>query len=218
MTKPCMDKLESHTWKEAIWRNRLQLQAQSGKTIAAFYHDESVSTTSFQIWRVKLAAASGHAANLAQPTAFIDLGAIKDVAGALALADGPALAPTSAGGIDVRIDLGGGGALTITRRKCSSLKARCASSWLGSRLPCACPLTNSTRWQNTSCTRIAVRTPVRAHQPPSDSDPRPVLRQQRPVRVGKRLEQGRFVSNWANVARREMNWKGLKLLLEGIEP
>lgn len=34
----------------------------------------------------------------------------------------------------------------------------------------------------------------------------------------KRLEQGRFVSNWANVASREMDWTGLKLLLEGIEP
>jgi transposase len=34
----------------------------------------------------------------------------------------------------------------------------------------------------------------------------------------KRLEQGRFVSNWDNVASREMDWMGLKLLLEGIEP
>ena len=34
----------------------------------------------------------------------------------------------------------------------------------------------------------------------------------------KRLEQGRLVSNWANVASCEMDWMGLKLLLEGIEP
>ena len=34
----------------------------------------------------------------------------------------------------------------------------------------------------------------------------------------KRLEQGRFVSNWADVASCEMDWTGLKLLLEGIEP
>lgn len=34
----------------------------------------------------------------------------------------------------------------------------------------------------------------------------------------KRLEQGRFVSNWSQVATREMDWTGLKLLLEGIEP
>jgi len=34
----------------------------------------------------------------------------------------------------------------------------------------------------------------------------------------KRLERGRFVSNWARVATRELDWTGLKLLLEGIEP
>ena len=33
-----------------------------------------------------------------------------------------------------------------------------------------------------------------------------------------RLEQGRFVSNWAHITTREMDWTGLKLLLEGIEP
>ena len=35
---------------------------------------------------------------------------------------------------------------------------------------------------------------------------------------GKRLEQGRFVSDWRQVATREMDWTSLKLLLEGIEP
>jgi transposase len=34
----------------------------------------------------------------------------------------------------------------------------------------------------------------------------------------KRLEAGRFVSNWRAVRTREMDWTGLKLLLEGIEP
>jgi len=33
----------------------------------------------------------------------------------------------------------------------------------------------------------------------------------------KRLEQGRFMSNWDDVASREMDWTGLKLVLEGIE-
>lgn len=35
---------------------------------------------------------------------------------------------------------------------------------------------------------------------------------------GKRLEVGRLVSNWNAVVTREMDWTGLKLLLEGIEP
>ena len=35
---------------------------------------------------------------------------------------------------------------------------------------------------------------------------------------GKRLEAGRFISDWRDVRTREMNWTKLKLLLEGIEP
>jgi transposase len=34
----------------------------------------------------------------------------------------------------------------------------------------------------------------------------------------KRLEEGRLISDWAHVTTREMDWTGLKLLLEGIEP
>ena len=34
----------------------------------------------------------------------------------------------------------------------------------------------------------------------------------------KRLEAGRFISDWRVVRTREMDWTGLKLLLEGIEP
>jgi transposase len=34
----------------------------------------------------------------------------------------------------------------------------------------------------------------------------------------KRLEAGRFISDWRAVRSREMDWTGLKLMLEGIEP
>lgn len=34
----------------------------------------------------------------------------------------------------------------------------------------------------------------------------------------KRLEAGRFISNWREVRSRQMDWTQLKLLLEGIEP
>ncbi len=34
----------------------------------------------------------------------------------------------------------------------------------------------------------------------------------------KRLEAGRFISDWRAVRSREMDWTALKLLLEGIEP
>lgn len=33
----------------------------------------------------------------------------------------------------------------------------------------------------------------------------------------KRLEQGRFLSDWGRQSTREMDWTGLKLLLEGLE-
>lgn len=38
------------------------------------------------------------------------------------------------------------------------------------------------------------------------------------MRLAKRLEQGRLIGNWADVASREMDWTGLKLLLECIDP
>jgi transposase len=34
----------------------------------------------------------------------------------------------------------------------------------------------------------------------------------------KRLEAGRFIGEWSQVRTRQMDWTGLKLMLEGIEP
>jgi transposase len=34
---------------------------------------------------------------------------------------------------------------------------------------------------------------------------------------GKRLETGKFIGDWRAVRTREMDWTGLKLLLEGLE-
>lgn len=34
---------------------------------------------------------------------------------------------------------------------------------------------------------------------------------------GKRLEAGRFIGDWRRVSTREMDWTGLKLLIEGME-
>lgn len=111
-----MDKLQSYTSKEATWRGRLLRHAQSGKSIAAFCRDESVSTASFHIWRAKLAAGSEHTAKPTQPAAFIDLGAIKDTGGVTSMAHSPPSTPVSSPEIDIRIDLGGGIVLAITRR------------------------------------------------------------------------------------------------------
>lgn len=34
---------------------------------------------------------------------------------------------------------------------------------------------------------------------------------------GKRLEGGRFIGDWSRIRTQEMDWTGLKLLLEGLE-
>jgi len=34
---------------------------------------------------------------------------------------------------------------------------------------------------------------------------------------GKRLEAGRFIGDWSRIRTQEMDWTGLKLLLEGLE-
>lgn len=39
----------------------------------------------------------------------------------------------------------------------------------------------------------------------------------RSVTWAKRLESGRFIGDWRGVRDAEMDWTGLKLLLEGIE-
>ncbi|WP_445468621.1 IS66 family insertion sequence element accessory protein TnpA [Massilia scottii] len=97
-------------------RSRPQRHAQNGQSIAAFCRDEAVSIASFHIWRAKLAAAGQHRANPAQPAAFIDLGAIKNAVGVTPKAHAPESGPAPLPGVDVRIDLGCGIVLTITRR------------------------------------------------------------------------------------------------------
>lgn len=34
---------------------------------------------------------------------------------------------------------------------------------------------------------------------------------------GKRLEAGRFIGDWSKIRTRQMDWTGLKLLIEGME-
>ena len=111
-----MDNLQSQTPKEAAWRSRLQRHAQSSQSIAALCRDEAVSTASVNVWRAKLAVAGQHQANLSQPAAFIDLGAIKDAVGVTPGAHAPVSGTVQTSGVEVRIDLGGGIVLTITRR------------------------------------------------------------------------------------------------------
>ena len=120
-----MDKLQSLAVKEITWREYLARHASNGKSITAFCRDEDISQANFYAWRTKL---RGGAIDLAAPSAdrtFIDLGAVSRPAAAqstthLSTAATAATAPTMRAAVnsssELRIELGGGIVLTITRR------------------------------------------------------------------------------------------------------
>ncbi len=105
--------------RESVWRGRLARYASGDHTVAAFCQSESVSTASFYGWRSKLRAEKSAAAEgqstLPGRSPFIDLGSIN------ATASGNPTVPNNAGhletrsSLEVRIDLGDGVLLTITR-------------------------------------------------------------------------------------------------------
>lgn len=132
-TEQDTNKQEFQPSKEATWRNHLARHAASGKSIAAFCRDEAISQANFHVWRTKLANCTNERA--AAPTSastFIDLGvvstAIVSAAAEHSPAPTPIHAPPATSRIDIRIDLGGGVVLTTARRRCSSPRARWASS------------------------------------------------------------------------------------------
>lgn len=97
--------------RQAVWRDRLARQAQSGQSVAAFCRSEGIAAHTFYWWRTRLAGSHAQAEPLtartqAEAAAFIDLGA-------LAPADSP---HGIAAGFELRLDLPGGIALTIARR------------------------------------------------------------------------------------------------------
>lgn len=99
--------------QESAWRDRLARHAKSGQTVEAFCRSEAVSAWSFYRWRKLLGAAGRRAASPAtkSPARFIDVGAVP-----VPQVRDEMHAAATAGGIEVRIDLGGGIVLQIARR------------------------------------------------------------------------------------------------------
>ena len=102
--------------KAQSWHDQIARQANSGKTIAAFCRDEGLSEGNFYFWRNRLRIGGKEISS--QPstnTAFIDLGVVETVI----KDDQPRPAAPNQksvpSGIEMRIDLGGGIVLTITR-------------------------------------------------------------------------------------------------------
>ena len=102
--------------REAQWRDRLARHASSGQSIEAFCRAEGVAPWSFYHWRKQLAPAPA-AAKTAQPPSigapFIELGAmpmeqtVKTVSASTSASESSSLS--------VRIELGGGIVLHLTR-------------------------------------------------------------------------------------------------------
>ena len=101
---------------ESAWGARMARFASSGQTVEAFCRGEGISAYSFYRWRKLLGVGNRRARPQAKrSTSFIDLGSmpapqasgVRPTEGAL---------DAAAAGIEIRIDLGGGMALTIARR------------------------------------------------------------------------------------------------------
>lgn len=104
--------------KEMVWRERLARHAASGQSVIAFCRSEAVAEGTFYAWRTRLLGRDADAAPTPpaiKASSFIDLGSVKNLGVSDAprrCDESPDVAPT---GIEVRIDLGGGVVLTITR-------------------------------------------------------------------------------------------------------
>ena len=101
--------------------------AASGKSIAVFCRAEGISQANFYAWRTKLRGCSVGLTVASTDTAFIDLGAVSRPAADQGAKPLPTPATATAtpvptlravvnSSIELRIDLGGGLVLTITRR------------------------------------------------------------------------------------------------------
>ena len=104
--------------KKTRWLERIARQRASGKTIAAFCLEENLGKSTFSYWRRRLgvgtvAAAAGRK-RTAQAAPFLDLGPIKAMRPA-ELAEGKGVAHESSAGVELRLELGGGVVLHLTR-------------------------------------------------------------------------------------------------------
>ena len=111
-----MDRVQSQAAKEMAWRDHLARHVASGKSIAAFCRAEQISQANFYAWRTKL---RGGAVGFSVPSAdrtFIDLGAVSRPAADQDIARLPTPGAVVNSSIELRIDLGSGLVLTITRR------------------------------------------------------------------------------------------------------
>jgi len=104
--------------KEEAWRERIARQRASGKTIAAFCEEENLGKSTFSYWRRRLGVAPVATRvarkRTAQAAPFLDLGPIKGVRPAESVG-GKGVEYESSAGVELRLELGGGVVLHLTR-------------------------------------------------------------------------------------------------------
>lgn len=91
--------------RESQWRARIAEQARSGQSVAAWCQEQGIATPTFYWWKSRLAKRPSKSVPLVPQVdraPFIDLGTLPE--------------PMAAAGLDIRLDLGNGIILTITRR------------------------------------------------------------------------------------------------------
>jgi hypothetical protein len=96
---------------EALWRQRIKDHAGSGQSVAAYCRDRSLVVATFYWWKARLRKSASALVVRKMPgeVPFIDLGSVNPA---------PALngSPVPGACVDIRLDLGLGMVLTITRR------------------------------------------------------------------------------------------------------
>lgn len=109
-----MEGIKRRRLNSQAWQELFQRHADSGEPIGTFCRREGVSTHSYRRWKTRLgeqtATAARAAVSAARPTRmkpatpapFVDLGSL-----------GPA--PSAAGRLELRLDLGGGVTLHVVR-------------------------------------------------------------------------------------------------------
>ena len=96
--------------RQAQWRERLERQAQSGQSVAAFCRSEGIAAPTFYGWYKRLAK------NVDTPTASAATTAIGAHESAPFIDLGTLGAAAPAAGFDIRLALPGGIVLTLTAR------------------------------------------------------------------------------------------------------
>ena len=100
-----MKRSTATTQRAAYWQQRIDEQARSAQSVAAWCREQGIAVQSFYWWKSRLARHSAKPAPSLPETErapFIDLGALRGA--------------TLAAGLEIRLDLGDGVLLTIARR------------------------------------------------------------------------------------------------------